>query len=64
MMLKLTQIHIIVEIAVEIHNLGCFTNDRIYNLRVLPKRPWESFKNPEETMKRVAFKHNRIDIRY
>jgi len=32
--------------------------DRTYGLRQLPKRPWLSFKNPEETMKRVAYKHN------
>lgn len=41
-----------------------FTLDRLYGQKVLPKRPWEAFKNPEETMKRVAYRHNRVDIRY
>jgi hypothetical protein len=25
----------------------------------LPKRPWEMFKDPENTIKRVAYRHNR-----
>ena len=33
------------------------TNDKLYGLNRLPKRPWESFKNPEETMKQIAYKH-------
>jgi len=40
-------------------SLGVYTNDRLYGLRQLPKRPWEMFKDPENTMKRVAYKHNR-----
>lgn len=33
------------------------TNDKLYGLRALPKRPWEAFKNPEEVMKTKAMKH-------
>jgi hypothetical protein len=28
-------------------------------MRELPKRPWIAFKDPENTIKRVAVKHNR-----
>lgn len=38
-----------------------YTNDRLYGLRQLPKRPWEQFKDPENTMLRVAYKHNRTN---
>lgn len=36
-----------------------YTNDKIYGLMALPKRPWEKFKDPENTIKRVAVRHNR-----
>jgi hypothetical protein len=40
-------------------NLGMYTNDKMYGLQILPKRPWEKFKDPENTIKRVAVRHNR-----
>ncbi len=40
-------------------DIGYFTNDRLCGLLILPKRPWEKFKDPVNTMKRVAYKHNR-----
>ena len=36
-----------------------YTNDKMYGLQILPKRPWEKFKDPENTIKRVAVRHNR-----
>ena len=63
-MLRLTLIFTIVNNMVIYSNSAVFTADRLYGMRPLPKRPWEAFKNPEETMKRVAYKHNRPDIRY
>ena len=38
------------------------TNDKLYGLRQLPKRPWEAFKNPEEIMKNKAVKHSESSI--
>jgi len=32
------------------------TNDKLYGLRKLPKRPLEALKNPEEFMKNKAVK--------
>jgi len=34
------------------------SNDKLYGLRALPKRPWEAFKNPEEVMKTKSMKHS------
>ena len=36
-----------------------YTSNPLCGLRELPKRPWIAFKDPENTMKRVAVKHNR-----
>jgi hypothetical protein len=44
--------------------LGVFTSDRLHGLIALPKRPWEKFKDSENTMKRIASKHNKDNIRY
>lgn len=38
------------------------SNDKLYGLRALPKRPWEAFKNPEEVMKNKATKHSDKNI--
>jgi hypothetical protein len=51
-------------ITMIINHLGVYNNDRLYGLRQLPKRPWEMFKDPENTMKRVAYKHNRDNSNY
>jgi hypothetical protein len=57
--LILTVITIAVQVFIFDLNLGFFTGDRLDGLRQLPKRPWEAFKDPENTIKRVAYKHNR-----
>jgi len=41
------------------NTIDMYTNDRLYGLQTLPKRPWEKFKDPENTIKRVAYRHNR-----
>jgi hypothetical protein len=55
---------LILKLDISFFQLGFYTNDRLYGLRTLPKRPWESFKDPENTMMRVAYKHNRKHTQY
>lgn len=38
------------------------TNDKLYGLRTLPKRPWVSFKDPENFMKNKSMKHSNIEL--
>ena len=44
--------------------IDMYTNDKFYGAVPLPKRPWEKFKDPENTMKRVAYKHNRENAEF
>jgi len=37
------------------------TNDKLYGLRRLPKRPWEALKHPEEEMQNKKYKHTNTD---
>mmetsp|Transcript_36838 Transcript_36838/g.38205 ORF Transcript_36838/g.38205 Transcript_36838/m.38205 type:complete len:167 (-) Transcript_36838:119-619(-) len=36
-----------------------YTGDQLFQMRMLPKRPEEVFKGGEETVKRVAYVHNK-----
>jgi len=38
------------------------TNDKLYGLRQMPKRPWEAFKNPEKIMKDQATKNSELSV--
>ena len=41
-----------------------YSTDRLYGLKILPRRPWEKFKDPENNFKRIAYRHNRTPVPY